>query len=129
VIPRQLPALHAAPIVHDRQRRVSWVGEKADARRAGVERVRHGFGENCLFKGTGVRIPQIFEQVLEVDSGFAQACMSSPAAAPSSLWRARIPARCRNVPSSPGRITPNLDSGVTGGRQGRRERLWSEMYY
>lgn len=84
VIPRQLPSLHTAPIVHDRQRRISRVGEKADARRAGVERVRYGFGENCLFKGAGVRVPQIFEQVLEVDSGLAHACMLSPAAPPSS---------------------------------------------
>jgi hypothetical protein len=88
VIPRQLPSLHAAPIVHDRERRVSWVGEKADPRRAGVERVRHGFGENCLLKGAGVRVPQIFEQVLEVDSGLAHAYMLSPAAALSST-RAR----------------------------------------
>jgi len=71
VVPRQLLSLHAAPIVHDRQRRVSRVGENADAGRAGVERVRHGFSEDRLFKGASVRVPQIFEEMLQVNSCLA----------------------------------------------------------
>ena len=84
VVPRQVLPLHPPPIVHDRQRRVSRVGDKADARRAGVERVRHGFGQDRLFKRAGVRIPQVFEEVLEVDAGFAHASILSPAAAQRS---------------------------------------------
>ena len=81
VVPRQLPSLHATPVVHDRQRRVSRVGEKADVRCKRVERVRHGFSEDRLFQGAGVRVPQVFEEVLEVDAGFAHASILSSAAA------------------------------------------------
>ncbi len=84
VVPRQLPSLHAAPVVHDRQRRVSRVGEKPDARRTGVERVRDDFGEDRLLERAGVRVPQIFEQMLEVDAGFAHAGILSSAAAQRS---------------------------------------------
>ena len=80
VIPRQLPSLHAAAVVHDRQRRFGRVGEEADAGRSGVERVRDDFGEDRLLEGSGVRVPQIFEEVLEVDAGFAHVGILSPAA-------------------------------------------------
>jgi len=70
-LPRQIPSLHPAPIVDDRERRVGRVGEKADARRAGVERVRHGFGKDRLFEGAGVRVAQVFEEMLQVNSGLA----------------------------------------------------------
>ena len=71
VIPRQVPPLHPSPIVHDRQRGVGGVGLEADACRAGVERVGDNFGEDRLLERAGVGVAEIFEEVLEVDAGFA----------------------------------------------------------
>ena len=71
VIPRQLPPLHPPPIVHDRERRVGRVGLEPDARRAGVERVGDDLGQDRLFERAGVGVAQVFEQMLEVDAGFA----------------------------------------------------------
>ena len=75
VIARQLPALHPAPVVHDGQRRVGGLVEQADARRAGVERVGDDLGEDRLLERAGVRVPEVFEQVLEVDAGFAHSAL------------------------------------------------------
>ena len=71
VVPRQLPSLHPTPVVHDGQRGLSRVGKEADARRTRVERVRHDLGEDRFLEPSGISVPQIFEKVLEVDSGFA----------------------------------------------------------
>ena len=87
--PRQLSSLHPAAIVNDRQRRVSGVGEKTDARRAGVERVRDGFGEDRLFKGADVGVPQVFEEMLQINSGLAHMGILSRAGSPPREARLR----------------------------------------
>ncbi len=71
VIPRQIPSLHPAPIVDDRERRVGGARLEADACRARVERVGDDLGEDRLFERAGVGVAEVFEQVLEVDAGFA----------------------------------------------------------
>jgi hypothetical protein len=78
VVPRKLPALHPAPVVDDRQRRGSGVGEEADARRTRVERVCDDFREDRLLEGSSVCVPQVLEEVLEVNSRFADAGIVSP---------------------------------------------------
>ena len=75
VVPRQLLSLHAAPIVHDRQRRVGRIGQQLDARRTGVERIGDDFGENRLLGLAGICVPQVLKKVLEIDSGFAHAAI------------------------------------------------------
>ena len=64
----QFPALHAAAVIDDRQRRVEGVGQETNVARTGVECIGDDLGEDRLFKGAGVGVPQVFEQVLEVDS-------------------------------------------------------------
>jgi hypothetical protein len=54
VVSGQLPPLHAAAIVDDRQGRFRGIGEQADAGRARVERVGHDFGEDRLLERAGV---------------------------------------------------------------------------
>ena len=71
VVACQLPPLHASAIVDDRQCRTDCVGQEANAGRTRVKRIRDHFGEDRLFEGPGVGIPKVFEEVLEVDSGFA----------------------------------------------------------
>ena len=70
VVACQLSALHASAVVDDRQCRIDCVGQEANAGRTRVKRIRDHFGEDRLFEGPGVGIPQVFEEVLEVDSGF-----------------------------------------------------------
>jgi hypothetical protein len=70
VIAGQLSALHASAIVDDRQGRIDGVGQEANAGRARVKRIRDYFGKDRLFERPGVGIPQVFEEVLEVDSCF-----------------------------------------------------------
>jgi len=77
VVACEVSALHAAAVINDRQRRDGRVGQEANASRTGVERVRDDLGEDRLFKGAGVGVPQVFEEVLEVDSGFYRANESS----------------------------------------------------
>jgi hypothetical protein len=71
VVACQLSALHASAIVDDRQCRIDGVGQEVNAGRARVKRIRDHFGEDRLFEGPGVGIPQVFEEVLEVDACFA----------------------------------------------------------
>ena len=77
--PRQFAPLHPAPIVDDRERCLSRIGQQADARCSRVERIRDDFGEDRLLERSGVRVPQIFEKMLEVDAGFAHGGILSPA--------------------------------------------------
>jgi len=42
-----------------------------DARGTGVERVGDGFGEDPFLECAYVCVPKVFEQMLEVDAGFA----------------------------------------------------------
>ena len=73
----QFSALHSAPIVDDGQARVGRVRKEANAGGIGVERVRNYLGQDRLFERTGVGVSQVFEEVLEVDSGFYRANESS----------------------------------------------------
>src|SRR5262245_4970074 len=66
----QLSTLHPPAIVHDRQRRLEGVTNELDARRARIEGVGDGFGEDRLFERTGVGIAKVFEEVLQVDASF-----------------------------------------------------------
>ena len=78
VVADQFPPLHAPAVVDDRQRRTSSVSRHADPARTRIESVRDNFSEDRLFEGAGVGISQIFEQMLEVDSGFAHTGILSP---------------------------------------------------
>ena len=69
----QLSTLHAASVVHDGQRRVGGVAQETDARRAGVQGVGNDFSEDRFLERTSVGIPQIFEEMLEVDPSLAHA--------------------------------------------------------
>jgi hypothetical protein len=70
VVACQLSALHASAIVDDRQCRIACVGQEANAGRTGVKRIRDHLSEDRFFEGPGVGIPQVFEEVLEVDTCF-----------------------------------------------------------
>src|SRR5688572_19984407 len=78
VIPRKLPSLHPAAIVHNCERRLSRIGEKADARCARVKRIREHFGEDGLLESSRVRVAKIFQQVLEIDTRLPHARILSP---------------------------------------------------
>jgi hypothetical protein len=45
---------------------------------ARVERVRRDLGRDGLLEGAGVRVPQVFEEMLEVDSRLAHAAILPP---------------------------------------------------
>lgn len=71
MIARQLSSLHPATVVHDGQRSVGAVRLQANERGPGVERVGDDFRQDGLFQRAGVRVAQIFEQMLKVDPGLA----------------------------------------------------------
>ena len=71
VISRQFLPLHAAPVIDDRQRCVGRIGEAADACRARIESVGDHLDEDRLLERAGVSVPQVFEQMLEVDPCFS----------------------------------------------------------
>jgi hypothetical protein len=71
VVPSQVASLHPPPVVHHRKRGVGGARVEADARRAGVERVGGDLGQNRFFERAGVGVPEVFEQVLEVNARFA----------------------------------------------------------
>ena len=50
VVSRQLPALHAASVVDDRQRRVGGARAQLNDARAAIERVGHDLGQDGLFE-------------------------------------------------------------------------------
>ena len=99
VISGQLPPLHPAPVVDDRQGPVGRVGAQADERRTRVERVGNDFGQDCFFERTGIGIAKVFKQMLEIDPGFTHGrILSLPA-----LSRAdRVPALVLSSPLNAG---------------------------
>ena len=101
VISGQLPPLHPAPVVDDRQGPVGRVGAQADERRTRVERVGNDFGQDCFFERTGIGIAKVFKQMLEIDPGFTHGrILSLPAlsrAGPRPRPRVIVAAECRTA--------------------------------
>ena len=77
VEPPQLGASHADAVIDDRERGaggiggIGGIGEQPDGRGAGVERVRHHFGEDCFLELTRIGVGQILEQMEQIDARFA----------------------------------------------------------
>ena len=126
VIPGQVAPLHPPPIVDNRERRCARAGLEADPGGAGVERVGDDLGENRFLEGAGVGVAEVFEQVLEVDPGFAHEesygsctdnrqnlrCLRRPPLSARPLRRCpRLRGVCRRSP------TPTIPS--TSRRSGR----------
>ena len=71
VIPAQLPATHAAAVIHDVERGRAGVAGQTDFGRSGVQGVRHDLGQDGLLERARVRIAQVLEEVEQVNAGFA----------------------------------------------------------
>jgi hypothetical protein len=78
VIPRQLAPLHPPAVVRHRERRLGGVGRDTDAGGAGVEGVGDHFREDRLLEGAAVGVPEILEQVPQVDPCLAHGRILSP---------------------------------------------------
>jgi hypothetical protein len=75
---------HAGAVVHYGERGPRGIRADGDPRRARVERVGDDLGEDGLLEGPGIGVPQILEEVEEIDAGLAHARSSEGAAtAPS----------------------------------------------
>ena len=70
VIPGEIPALHPPPVVHNGERCGGGVRLQADACGPGIQCICGDLGEDRLLERPGVRVPQVFEQVLKVDPRF-----------------------------------------------------------
>ena len=73
VVSSKLPPLHPTPIIDDGQRGVGGVGQQADTRRARVKGVGDDFSEDRFLERTRVGVPEVLEEMLEVDTSFAHA--------------------------------------------------------
>jgi hypothetical protein len=91
VVARQFAAPHAVAVVDHGQRGGGGVGHDGDLGGAGVQGVRHDFGEDRLIDRARIRVPEVLEKVQEVDAGFAHEpwCAYSVSTKPaiSSTWR------------------------------------------
>ena len=71
VIAAQLAATHAAAVIHDVERGRAGIGDEPDYCRSGIEGVGDDLGEDGLLERARVCIAQVFEEVEQVDAGFA----------------------------------------------------------
>ncbi len=72
MVARQLAAYHAAAIIDDRERGALGIGCQHNAARTRIERIGHDLGEDDLLERAGIRVPQILEQMLQIDPGFSR---------------------------------------------------------
>src|SRR5262245_5731115 len=70
VVTRQLAALHSGSVVECRQCALDWIRCKNNFRRARVEGVGNDLGENGFFDRPRIGIPEIFEEMLQIDACF-----------------------------------------------------------
>jgi hypothetical protein len=70
VIAAQVPARHARAVVHDRQAGGRGIRRDLYQVGAGVQRIGEYFGEDGLLDGAGIRVPQVLEEVQQVNAGF-----------------------------------------------------------
>jgi hypothetical protein len=68
VVSGELAPPHAMPVVDDGQRGRGGIDGQGDLRGTGVQRVRHDFGENRLLDRAGVRIPEVLQEMQQIDS-------------------------------------------------------------
>ncbi len=73
VIPRQFPAQHAAPVVHDGERGLTGIDGERDLRRSGIQRVGGDFREDGFLDRPRVGVAQILEEVEKVDARLTHA--------------------------------------------------------
>ena len=104
VVPGELAPPHAVSVVDHGKRGSSRVGREADLGGAGVERVRHDLGEDRLLDRPGIRVPEVFEKMQEVDSRLAHRWVE-PTASPRSRRSRRPGGRRRRWT---GRTRPRL---------------------
>ena len=77
VIARQLATAHPGAVVHDGERGDRGIGRDRDGRRSRVERVGYDLDQDGLLRGPGVRVPQVLEEVEQIDAGLAHVSASA----------------------------------------------------
>jgi hypothetical protein len=68
VVPGKLAPPHPVAVIDDGQRGRGGIGGQGDLRGTGVQRVRHDLGENRLLDRAGVRIPEVLQEMQQIDS-------------------------------------------------------------
>ena len=72
VVAGQVAPAHPRPIVDDRERRQGGIGPEMKSGRARVEGVRHDLGHDRLLEGAGIGVPDVLQEVLQIDACLAQ---------------------------------------------------------
>ena len=67
--PGQLRPLHPGAVVRQGEGGLIQVGEKRNKGRPGVEGIRHQLGENRLLQWSGVSVPEVLQEVQQIDPG------------------------------------------------------------
>ena len=98
VVAGELAPLHAAAIVQDRERRVRPIREQADVHGPGIERVGDDFSEDRLLERARIGVPQVFEQMLEVDPSFTHAGILARGSRARSALPSLVPGRNEPLP-------------------------------